>query len=54
MKRKFFIAAGIVAAIFIGLAAIKALQIHAMIAFGDSFVPPPETISSAVAREEEC
>ncbi|MGD1087317.1 MAG: efflux RND transporter periplasmic adaptor subunit [Verrucomicrobiota bacterium] len=53
MKRKIYIAAGIVAAILIGLAAIKALQIHAMIAFGKSFVPPPETISSAVAHEEE-
>jgi membrane fusion protein, multidrug efflux system len=53
MKRKIFIAAGIVAAIFIGLVAIKALQIGKMIAFGKTFVPPPETISSAVAHEEK-
>jgi hypothetical protein len=43
MKQKIYIAAGIVAAIFIGLAAINALQIHAVIAFGESFVPSPET-----------
>ena len=53
MKRKIFIAAGIVAAIFIVLAGIKAWQIHAMIAFSNTFVPPPETISSAVAHEEK-
>jgi membrane fusion protein (multidrug efflux system) len=52
MKRKIFIAVGIVAAIFVVLAGIKAWQIHAMIAFNNAFVPPPETISSAVAHEE--
>ena len=53
MKRKIFIAVGIVATIFVVLAGIKAWQIHAMIAFGNSYVPPPETISSAVAHEEK-
>ena len=53
MKRKIFIAIGIVAAIFIGLAGIKAWQIHAMIAFNHAFVPPPEAVSSAVAHEEK-
>jgi membrane fusion protein (multidrug efflux system) len=53
MKRKNFIAVGIVATIFVVLAGIKAWQIHAMIAFGNSYVPPPETISSAVAHEEK-
>jgi membrane fusion protein (multidrug efflux system) len=52
MKLKIFIAVVIVGVIFIGLAAIKALQIHDMIAFGKTFVPPPETISSAVAHDE--
>lgn len=52
MKRKIFIAIGIVAVIFIILAGIKALQIHAIIAFANSFAPPPETISSAVVRAE--
>ena len=36
MKKKIFIAIGIVAAIFIGLAGIKFLQIHKMIAFGET------------------
>ncbi|HEY1490634.1 MAG TPA: efflux RND transporter periplasmic adaptor subunit, partial [Verrucomicrobiae bacterium] len=53
MKRKIFIGIGIVAVILTGLAAIKAWQIHAMIAFNNAFVPPPETISSAVAHEEK-
>jgi membrane fusion protein, multidrug efflux system len=53
MKRKISIATGIVAAVFIGLAGIKAWQIHAMIAFGKTFVPPPEEVSSAVALEEK-
>ncbi|HZF01592.1 MAG TPA: efflux RND transporter periplasmic adaptor subunit, partial [Methylomirabilota bacterium] len=35
------------------LAGVKAMQIHALIAMGKSFVPPPETISSAVAHEEK-
>jgi membrane fusion protein (multidrug efflux system) len=52
MKKKIFIAIGIVAVIFFGLAAIKALQIHKMIAFGKTFVPPPDTVSSAIARAE--
>jgi len=53
MKRKIFIAIGIVAAVFILLVGVKALQIHKLMAFGASFVPPPETISSAVAHEEQ-
>jgi membrane fusion protein (multidrug efflux system) len=52
MKRKIFIAIGIVAVIFIILAGVKALQIHAIVAFANGFVPPPETISSAVVHEE--
>jgi membrane fusion protein (multidrug efflux system) len=38
--------------IFVVLAGIKAWQIHAMIAFNNAFVPPPDTVSSAVAHEE--
>jgi membrane fusion protein (multidrug efflux system) len=34
------------------LAAVKTMQIKSMMAFGASFTPPPETISSAVAHEE--
>ncbi|HEX3855840.1 MAG TPA: efflux RND transporter periplasmic adaptor subunit [Verrucomicrobiae bacterium] len=53
MKRKIFIAIGIVVVIFIALAGIKFLQIHSMIAFGKTFVPPPDAVSSAVAHEEK-
>jgi membrane fusion protein, multidrug efflux system len=53
MKKKIFIAIAIVAAIFVVLGGIKAWQIHAMIAFNNAFVPPPETISSAIAHEEQ-
>ena len=53
MKRQVFIAIGIVLAIFVVLAGIKVLQIRTMIAFGKTFQPPPETIASAVAHEEQ-
>jgi len=53
MKRKIVAAIAIVFAILAGLAGVKALQIHKLMAFGASFVPPPETISSAVAHEEQ-
>ncbi len=53
MKRKIVIAIGIVFVIVLGLAGVKALQIYKLIAFGKSYAPPPETISSAVAREEQ-
>ena len=52
MKRKIVIAIAIVFAVLLGLAGVRALQIHKLIAFGASYVPPPETISSAVAHEE--
>ncbi len=53
MKRKIVAAIVIVFAVLAGLGGIKALQIHKMIAFGASYVPPPDTISSAVAHEEQ-
>jgi membrane fusion protein (multidrug efflux system) len=52
MKRKIFIAVAIVVVIFAALAATKVLQIGKMISFGKSYVPPPDTVSSAVAQEE--
>ena len=52
MKKKIIIAIVIVAAIFAGLVAVKALQIGKMISAGKSFTMPPETISSAVAQEQ--
>ncbi len=53
MKRKIIIAIAIVAVVLVGLVGIKALQIRKMVAFGKTFVMPPETISSAVAHEEK-
>jgi membrane fusion protein (multidrug efflux system) len=52
MKKKIFIAIIFVVVIFVGLAAIKVLQIGKMLAFGKTFVPPPDSVSSAVAQEE--
>ena len=53
MKRKILLAVLIVIAVFAGLAGVKALQVKKLIAFGAAFVPPPESVSSAVAREEK-
>src|ERR1019366_2321736 len=53
MTRKIIIGAAVVFVVFIFLAGVKALQIHKLIAFGASYSPPPETISSAVAHEEQ-
>jgi len=53
MKRKVAIAILIALVVFAGLAGVKALQIRKLIAFGAAFVPPPESVSSAVARAEK-
>lgn len=52
MKRKIASAIIIVVVVFGGLAGVKTLQIQTLIAAGKSFVQPPESISSAIAREE--
>jgi membrane fusion protein (multidrug efflux system) len=52
MTRKLIVGIVIVVIVVGGLAAVKTMQIKSMIAFGASFTPPPETISSAVAHEE--
>jgi membrane fusion protein (multidrug efflux system) len=52
MKRKIVVGAVVVVVVFAILVAVKALQIGKMIGFAKTFVPPPETISSAVAQEE--
>ena len=52
MKKKIFIAILTVVVIFAGLVTIKVLQITKMIGAGKTYRPPPETISSAVAHEE--
>ena len=53
MTKKLFIGVLIVLVVLGGLAAVKTMQIKSMIAAGASFAPPPETIASAVAREEK-
>ncbi|HEU5397509.1 MAG TPA: efflux RND transporter periplasmic adaptor subunit [Verrucomicrobiae bacterium] len=57
MKRKVFIAVGVAIAIVVGafllLAAVKGGQIFSMINFAKTFVPPPETVSTAVAHEQQ-
>lgn len=53
MKRKIVVAVLIVVVVFAGLAGVKALQVRKLIAFGAAFVPPPESVSAAVARAEK-
>ena len=53
MKRTTILAIAIVLVIIASLAAVKTLQIRTLIAMGKSFAPLPETISSAVAHEEQ-
>jgi membrane fusion protein (multidrug efflux system) len=53
MKKNILIALAILLIIVAGLGTVKTLQIRKLIAAGEAFVPPPETVSSAVAREEQ-
>ncbi len=53
MKSKIFIGIMIVVVVAGALAVVKALQIKTLIASTALFAPPPETISSAVVREEK-
>ncbi|MGA2787567.1 MAG: efflux RND transporter periplasmic adaptor subunit [Verrucomicrobiota bacterium] len=53
MKRKIIVAIVIVLAIVAVLAGVKTWQIRTLIAAGQAFAPPPETISAAVAHEEK-
>jgi membrane fusion protein (multidrug efflux system) len=50
MKKRFILALAIVAVLVAVLGGIKGLQIDRMIAHGKQFVPPPETVTTAVAR----
>jgi len=52
MKKNIIVAVVIVVAVFVALAGVKMLQITKIIGFSKAFAPPPETISSAVARQE--
>ena len=53
MKRNIFIAIAIVLVCLGGLAGVKTMQIKTLIAAGKAYMPPPETVSSFVAREEQ-
>jgi membrane fusion protein (multidrug efflux system) len=53
MKRNIIIAVVAVLAVVVGLAGVKAWQFHKLIAAGQAFVQPPETISAAIAHEEK-
>lgn len=53
MKLKITLAVVVVLAALGGLGAVKALQIGTLIQAGKTFAPPPETISTAVARAEK-
>ena len=51
--KKIIIGVVIVVGVAVALGLVKGLQIGTMIAAGKAFVPPPETISSAVTHEEK-
>lgn len=53
MKRKFIVGIVMVVIVAGGLAAVKTRQIRNMMAFGASFTPPPETVATAVAQQEQ-
>ena len=53
MKLKVFLALVLVVLIFGGLAGIKVMQFKSMIAAGKAFVPPPDTVSTAIAEPEK-
>ena len=52
MKRNIIVAVVIVAVVFVALAGVKALQIGKLIGAAKTFTVPPETISSAMAQEQ--
>jgi membrane fusion protein (multidrug efflux system) len=52
MKTKLFLGLLLVLVLGGGLAAVKTMQIKTMIAAGESFAPPPETVATAVAAED--
>ena len=53
MKRKIAIAVFLVLLVVGGLAGVKVMQIRKLIEAGKSFAPPPESVSTVVAREEK-
>jgi membrane fusion protein (multidrug efflux system) len=53
MKRKIAIAIFVVLLVFGGLAGVKTLQIRKLIAAGQAYAPPPESVSAAPVRAEK-
>jgi membrane fusion protein, multidrug efflux system len=53
MKLKIALATFLVVLVVGGLAAVKVAQVKRLIANGEAFTPPPETVCSAVVREEK-
>jgi membrane fusion protein (multidrug efflux system) len=53
MTRKIFIAVFVVLLVVGALAGVKTLQIRKLMAGGKNFAPPPESVSTVVAREEK-
>jgi len=53
MKRSIFKGVFLVVAVLVVLAGVKVWQIRTMMAAGKMFVPPPETVASAVVSEEK-
>ena len=53
MIRKILLAVTIVILVLGGLAGVKALQIKKLIDSGKDYAPPPESVSSAVVREDK-
>ncbi|HEY2329692.1 MAG TPA: efflux RND transporter periplasmic adaptor subunit [Verrucomicrobiae bacterium] len=53
MKRKLLIGLILVVAVGGGLGIVKTFQIRSLIAAGAAFVPPPETVATAVARMDK-
>ena len=52
MTKKIILSIVAVMLVLVALAGVKALQIGSLIAFGKSYTPPPETVSTAAATEE--
>ncbi len=51
--KKIILAVIIVIIVFVALAGTKGLQIFTLVSAGKSFAPPPETISTAIAHDEQ-
>lgn len=52
MKKRIFITVTSLLVLIVGLAGIKGLQFGTMIAMGESFSPPPATVTAALVRKE--